>query len=88
MSMSGSVRSAVIWSSLAYILWLAYHIATAPPLSEPTAAAKAFTVAGGIILGIANPKAWVGDFRSLRQYPFRGRRDDGRCGQDRGADRE
>jgi len=47
-----------------------YHIATAPPLSEPTAAAKAFTVAGGIILGIANPKAWVGDFRVFASTHF------------------
>ena len=44
---------------VAYILWLAYHIATAPPLSEPTAASSTFSVAGGTFLGIANPKAWV-----------------------------
>lgn len=48
----------LIWSSVAYILWLAYHIGTAPPLSEPTAAAST-SVAGGTFLGIANPKAWV-----------------------------
>ena len=49
----------LIWSSVVYILWLAYHIATAPPLSEPTAASSTLSVAGGTFLGIANPKAWV-----------------------------
>jgi threonine/homoserine/homoserine lactone efflux protein len=51
--------SILIWISVAYILWLAYHIATAPPLSEPTAASSRFSVAAGTFLGIANPKAWV-----------------------------
>ena len=54
-----AIGSILIWISVAYILWLAYHIATAPPLSEPTAASSTFSVAGGTFLGIANPKAWV-----------------------------
>ena len=54
-----AIGSILIWSSVVYILWLAYHIATAPPLSEPTAASSTFSVAGGTFLGIANPKAWV-----------------------------
>ena len=45
--------------SAAYILWLAYRIATAPPLSEHTAASHAFSLSGGALLGVANPKAWV-----------------------------
>jgi threonine/homoserine/homoserine lactone efflux protein len=45
--------------SVVYILWLAYHIATAPPLSAQTAASIAPSPSGGVILGVANPKAWV-----------------------------
>jgi threonine/homoserine/homoserine lactone efflux protein len=54
-----AIGSVLIWISAAYILWLAYHIATAPPLSEPTAPANALSFAGGTVLGVANPKAWV-----------------------------
>src|SRR5258708_29557965 len=54
-----AIGSILIWISVAYILWLAYHIATAPPLPEPTAVSSTFSVAGGTFLGIANPKAWV-----------------------------
>jgi threonine/homoserine/homoserine lactone efflux protein len=53
------VRSLVIAVSAAYILWLAYHIATAPPLSAERAAATAPSLAGGTVLGVANPKGWV-----------------------------
>ena len=53
------VGSVLIWISVAYILWLAYHIATAPPLSKLTGASNAFSLMGGAILGIVNPKAWV-----------------------------
>jgi threonine/homoserine/homoserine lactone efflux protein len=54
-----AIGSVLIWISVAYILWLAYRIATAPPLSELTRASNAFSLAGGAILGVANPKAWV-----------------------------
>jgi threonine/homoserine/homoserine lactone efflux protein len=53
------IRSVLIWVAAAYILWLAYHIATAPPLAAPGSGPPAFSVAGGAFLGIANPKAWV-----------------------------
>src|SRR5438309_5606209 len=53
------IRSVLVWTSAAYILWLAYHIATAPPLSESIATPKLFSFAGGTLLGVANPKAWV-----------------------------
>src|SRR2546429_371322 len=55
-----AIGSILIGISAAYILWLAYHIATAPPLSKPTGAPNAFSLMGGALLGIANPKAWVG----------------------------
>jgi threonine/homoserine/homoserine lactone efflux protein len=53
------IRSLLIVLSAAYILWLAYHIATAPPLPVQTAAADAPSLAGGTMLGFANPKGWV-----------------------------
>lgn len=43
-----------------YILWLACHIATAPPLaSSPRAQRDAPSWPGGLLLGVANPKAWI-----------------------------
>jgi threonine/homoserine/homoserine lactone efflux protein len=54
-----ALRVALIAVSAAYILWLAYHIATAPPLQGRTAGSDAPSLAGGALLGIANPKAWV-----------------------------
>lgn len=49
-------------ASLAYILYLAYRIATAPPLAGPVAgeaAGRAPAFLGGYLLGIANPKAYL-----------------------------
>jgi threonine/homoserine/homoserine lactone efflux protein len=54
-----AIGSVLIWISAAYIFWLAYHIATAPPLSKLTGASKAFSLMGGVVLGITNPKGWV-----------------------------
>ncbi len=54
-----AISSVVIGTSAAYILWLAYHIATAPPLSGQTAVVAAPSLAGGALLGVANPKSWV-----------------------------
>jgi threonine/homoserine/homoserine lactone efflux protein len=52
------LRVVLIVISATYILWLAYHIATASPLAE-TAASDAPSLAGGTLLGVANPKGWV-----------------------------
>jgi threonine/homoserine/homoserine lactone efflux protein len=54
-----AMRSILITISAVYILWLAYHIATAPPLATATPTANAPSLAGGTVLGVANPKAWV-----------------------------
>jgi len=54
-----AIGSALVWVSAAYVLWLAYRIATAPPLSEQTEASNAFSFVGGTLLGVANPKGWV-----------------------------
>ena len=53
-----ALRAALIGVSIVYILWLAYHVATAPPLSGARAG-EAPTLVGGLVLGVADPKAWV-----------------------------
>jgi threonine/homoserine/homoserine lactone efflux protein len=45
--------------SAGYILYLAFRIATAPPLAESGGQAAHPTFAGGFMLAIANPKAYV-----------------------------
>jgi threonine/homoserine/homoserine lactone efflux protein len=54
-----ALRSVLIGVSAAYLVWLAYQIATAPPLSDQTSDSRAPSIAGGTLLGIANPKAYV-----------------------------
>ena len=54
-----AIGSMLVWVSAAYVLWLAYRIATAPPLSEQAEASNAFSFVGGTLLGVANPKGWV-----------------------------
>jgi threonine/homoserine/homoserine lactone efflux protein len=46
-------------ASGAYILYLAYKIATAPPLSRTDRRAAAPSFAAGFLLALANPKAYV-----------------------------
>jgi threonine/homoserine/homoserine lactone efflux protein len=45
--------------SALYILYLAFKIATAPPLKSEAKLASAPAFAGGFVLGIANPKAYL-----------------------------
>ena len=52
------VRPVLIGASAAYILWLAYHLATASPQTQ-TKDTHAPSLVGGALLGVANPKAWV-----------------------------
>jgi threonine/homoserine/homoserine lactone efflux protein len=54
-----AARPVLIGVAVAYILYLAFHIATAPPLGARSDAAAAPSLAGGLLLGVANPKAWV-----------------------------
>ena len=54
-----ALKAVLIVISGAYILWLAYHIATAPPLAAQGVATHPPSFVGGTILGVANPKAWV-----------------------------
>jgi threonine/homoserine/homoserine lactone efflux protein len=46
-------------ASAAYILYLAFKIATAPPLAEGGDAGARPTFLGGFMLAVANPKAYV-----------------------------
>ena len=46
-------------ASAAYILYLAYRIATAPPLAARESGAVLPTFLGGFLLAVANPKAYV-----------------------------
>jgi threonine/homoserine/homoserine lactone efflux protein len=50
---------ALLVASAAYILYLAFRIATAPPLAERSQAMSAPAFLGGFLLAIANPKAYV-----------------------------
>ena len=53
-----AMRPVLIGVSAAYILWLAYKVATAPALvAGPATGSPSF--GGGALLGVANPKAWV-----------------------------
>ncbi len=42
-----------------YILYLAWRIATAPPLAAGHGSGRAPSLAGGLLLGMANPKAYA-----------------------------
>jgi threonine/homoserine/homoserine lactone efflux protein len=53
-----ALRDLLIGLAAGYILWLAYRVATAPPLGTAEGSA-APTLAGGLVLGVANPKAWL-----------------------------
>jgi len=53
-----AARPVLIAVSVGYILWLAYHVATAAPFADPGTSA-APSLGGGALLGVANPKAWV-----------------------------
>jgi threonine/homoserine/homoserine lactone efflux protein len=54
-----ALRGALIGISAAYILWLAYRVATAPPVRAGEATGRPPSLAAGTLLGVANPKAWV-----------------------------
>lgn len=57
MSLPG-LGSALTLASAVYILYLAWKIATAPPLSKRTADGLAPSFAAGLLIAVANPKAW------------------------------
>ena len=52
-------RTVLLVASAAYLLRLAYKIATAPPPGDEPQGTRPPTLAAGAVLGVANPKAWV-----------------------------
>jgi threonine/homoserine/homoserine lactone efflux protein len=54
-----AVESVLKALSAAYLLWLAVHIATAPPLSKQASSSSPPSLWSGALLGVANPKAWI-----------------------------
>ena len=58
MSLPGLAPVLVV-ASAAYIVYLAFKIATAPPLSTQDRKASAPSFAGGLLLAVANPKAYL-----------------------------
>jgi len=54
------VREAATAAGLAYILWLAWKIATAPPrAAAPAAGPRPSGFPGGLVMQLANPKAYA-----------------------------
>ena len=49
----------LVSASAAYVAYLAFKIATAPPLSRQNREAGAPSFAGGFLLAVANPKAYL-----------------------------
>jgi threonine/homoserine/homoserine lactone efflux protein len=54
-----AIGSALTVAAIAYVIYLAWKIATAPPLAALDPAAAPPPLWGGVVLGIANPKAYV-----------------------------
>ena len=54
-----ALKAAITLLAAGYILYLAWHIATAPPLSRDSVTAKAPAFPGGFLLAVANPKAFA-----------------------------
>jgi threonine/homoserine/homoserine lactone efflux protein len=54
-----ALAAAITLAAAAYILYLAWRIATAPPLAKDAGTAKAPAFPGGFFLALANPKAFA-----------------------------
>jgi threonine/homoserine/homoserine lactone efflux protein len=48
----------LVYASAAYVLYLAWQIATAPPLKDQPADVPSPSFMPGFVLAVANPKAW------------------------------
>ncbi|MEQ9811147.1 MAG: LysE family transporter [Azospirillaceae bacterium] len=53
------LREVIIVAAIAYMIYLAYRIASAPPLGSRPHGARAPSFPGGYFLAIANPKAYA-----------------------------
>lgn len=54
-----TLRWALLLVAAGYILWLAGHLAFAPPLSEQRRVKNKPSFLDGAVLGVVNPKAWI-----------------------------
>jgi threonine/homoserine/homoserine lactone efflux protein len=54
-----TLKTAITVVAACYILYLAWRIATAPPLAQDSAAARVPAFPGGFLLAVANPKAFA-----------------------------
>jgi threonine/homoserine/homoserine lactone efflux protein len=54
-----AISPALTVASIAYLVYLAWKIATAPPLAALDGTRAPPSLWGGVVLGIANPKAYV-----------------------------
>lgn len=53
------ITPAVTVAASAYLLYLAFRIATAPPISRTEAPGRAPGISAGVLLSLTNPKAYV-----------------------------
>ena len=67
------LRPVLIAAAVAYILYLAYHIATAPPLAAGPGRGGRAVAGRRLLLGVANPKAWVAIGAVFVERPHLGR---------------
>lgn len=64
-------QAALRWASLAYLLWLAWHIAAAPPVPPEAGAppgARPLGFWGAVAFQWINPKAWAMALTALAAY--------------------
>lgn len=63
------LHDALRWVSLAYLLYLAWQVATAPPPSaEGPARGRPMGVAGAALFQVVNPKAWAMALTAVTAY--------------------
>ena len=63
-----ALAGAMKWASLAYVLWLAWKIATAAPPSQADAAGRPLGFWGAAAFQWVNPKAWAMALGALSAY--------------------
>lgn len=62
------LAGALTWASLAYVLWLAWKIATAAPPSQAEAQGRPLGFLGAAAFQWVNPKAWAMALGALSAY--------------------
>ncbi|WP_207100417.1 LysE family translocator [Paracoccus shandongensis] len=65
---NAALAGALKWASLAYVLWLAWKIATAAPPSQADAPGRPLGFLGAAAFQWVNPKAWAMALGALSAY--------------------